>query len=139
MFASYQEARQRLREKAKSRGFFSSSSKGRGKGKGKKSGKGNWNTWDQPQRRRSLADRIANSSCKLCGQKGHWRRECPRREELKTETSHFTPMDEANDLPEIFEVVPEDAVLYHDDNDPPFEAQWSGLKGKGRTLRIHSL
>ena len=128
-----------MREKAKSRGCFSHSSKGRGKGKGKKSGKGTWNTWDQQQRRRPLAERIANSSCKPCGQKAHWRRECPRREELKTETTLFTPMDEANDLPEIFAVVPEDAVLYHEDDDPTAEAQWSGPKGQGCPQKIHSL
>ena len=137
VYASYQEARMRLREKAKARGFFSSSSKGRGKSKGKKGGKNTSSFWDA-QRRRPLAERIANSSCKLCGQKGHWRRECPRREELKTETTHFPPMDEINDLPEIVETIPDDAILYFEEDDTETQASRKCLEGRGESQRINS-
>eukprot|EP00435_Cladocopium_sp_Y103_P026975 s1765_g6.t1 len=79
-FTSYQEARQRLRDKAKSRGFWPlTSSKGKGKGKkGKTGGGGKGLSYAYAGgRRRSLADRIANSTCRRCGQPGHWKRECP--------------------------------------------------------------
>ena len=65
---SYQEARKRLLEKSRSRGFwpsrgFKGGKKGKGKGvKGKSKG---------------LAHRIANSTCRICGQTGHWKAECP--------------------------------------------------------------
>ena len=33
-------------------------------------------------------------ACKLCGAKGHWKRECPtRQEESRQEASHFTAID----------------------------------------------
>lgn len=76
-FNSYTEARRRLSEKFKHRGFFpSSSGKGKhrfskgGKGKGFKSGFG---------ARKSLQQRILNSTCRICGRKGHWKAECPNR------------------------------------------------------------
>ena len=77
-FNSYTEARRRLTEKFKHRGFFPSSSSGKGKnrfakggkGKGFKSGFG---------ARKSLQQRILNSTCRICGRKGHWKAECPNR------------------------------------------------------------
>ena len=69
--SSYVDARRKLTEKAKFRGFWPIKSKGSGKkGKFKGSfGKG----------RKPLAVRIAESECRLCGQRGHWKAECPRR------------------------------------------------------------
>ena len=67
---TYVEARKRLVEKSKNRGFWSSPPKGRGKSKSKQTGKG----------RRPLALRIAESSCRRCGQRGHWKAECPLRD-----------------------------------------------------------
>ena len=69
---TYLDARRRLSDKAKHRGFWGASKggKGKGRGKSKSSGKGN---------RRSLEWRIANSFCKACGQQGHWKAECPNR------------------------------------------------------------
>ena len=79
-FLSYQEARARVRERARARGFWPV--KGKTKGKGGKKGKPSWtpangSSWT-PGRRRSLADRIANSTCRACGQPGHWKREIGR-------------------------------------------------------------
>eukprot|EP00435_Cladocopium_sp_Y103_P051035 s2024_g15.t1 len=85
-FSAYQDARNRLREKARARGFWplGANNKGRGRnkgsmGKGKNSGlgKGMMNSAGAFNRRRSLADRIANSTCRRCGRPGHWKRECP--------------------------------------------------------------
>eukprot|EP00435_Cladocopium_sp_Y103_P042514 s2392_g11.t1 len=75
-YSAYQDARRRLSERVKVRGFWPVSrrfdkggKKGKGKGKGRNpfSGSG------------SLARRIANSFCRICMQKGHWKNECPQR------------------------------------------------------------
>ena len=86
-FMAYQEARSRLKEKARSRGFWPlSGQKGREKGrwnrnKGKGHGfqKGSMGNFGNASmgRRKTLADRIANSTCRRCGKPGHWKRECP--------------------------------------------------------------
>ena len=75
-FSAYTEARGRVREKIRSRGFWPPA-KGKGKPKGSK--KGTWNPKGGFRRRQSLADRIANSHCRLCGARGHWRQECPNK------------------------------------------------------------
>ena len=73
-FSAYTEARGRVRDKIRARGFWPPV-KGKGKHKGgkKSSWKGGF------RKRQSLADRIANSNCRLCGAKGHWRQECPNK------------------------------------------------------------
>lgn len=69
-YVSYQDARRRLLEKSKSRGFWPiKGNKGSRKGKGK-GFKG---------RSKGLAHRIAKSACRLCGQTGHWKAECPQK------------------------------------------------------------
>ena len=71
---SYVEARAKLLEKRKSRGFWpvkggkGKSFKGRGRGKGKSA-----------KDRENLLARIAKSRCRLCDQVGHWKAECPNR------------------------------------------------------------
>ena len=55
----------------------SGSSKGKGfQSKGSGKGKGQWS--NRP--RRSLQDRIMNSTCRICNKKGHWKAECPFRQ-----------------------------------------------------------
>eukprot|EP00435_Cladocopium_sp_Y103_P065321 s1727_g27.t1 len=72
-YLTYVEARRRLTDRNKSRGFWAPggsqfSSKGsKGRGKGKFSGRS----------RKPLAARILDSECRRCGQKGHWKAECP--------------------------------------------------------------
>ena len=62
---TYLEARRRLTEKTRSRGFWPVRGKGSGKkGKGKPSFQ---------RHRKPLALRIAESDCRLCGQRGHWK------------------------------------------------------------------
>ena len=75
-FVTYQEARERLKEKAHGRGLWSlcngANAKGRGKYGGKK-GKGGFpETGGQNMmvKRQSLAERIANSTCRKCRQPG---------------------------------------------------------------------
>ncbi|CAE7344232.1 unnamed protein product, partial [Symbiodinium natans] len=110
IFSAYQDARQRLREKAKARGYWPA--KGRGKGKSKK---GKSNHKGAP-RGRTLAERIATSACRLCGQVGHWKRECPQRQD-KTETTNLAHLSQdIPELPEIFQHLPEDTVLYTDED-----------------------
>ena len=64
--SSYVEARKRLLEKSKFRGFWPV---GKGKGFGKGKGKG--------KNRKTLSQRIAESDCRRCLQRGHWKAECP--------------------------------------------------------------
>ena len=66
--STYLDARKRLLDKSRNRGFWPVRSKGAGK-KGKSKGKN----------RKPLAVRIAESNCKICNEQGHWKWECPRR------------------------------------------------------------
>ena len=65
-FSAYSEARNRIRDRIKARGFWPPKGKGKGSKKGFSSKGGG-------KRRQSLADRIAASHCRVCGQKGHWK------------------------------------------------------------------
>ena len=76
-FVTYQEARERLKEKARGRGFWPIRPGVNAKGKGKHGGKKSKGGGNMMMKRRSLAERIANSTCRKCGQPGQWRRECP--------------------------------------------------------------
>eukprot|EP00435_Cladocopium_sp_Y103_P052633 s419_g16.t1 len=86
-FTTYQEARFRLKEKARNRGFWPpSASKGRGRGGKGFKGRGSFQndkstSWhfggQMGVRKKTLADRIASSTCRKCGRPGHWKRECP--------------------------------------------------------------
>ena len=67
------EARRKLSEKYRSRGFWPLT-KGKGKHqKGKGKGKFQWG------HKKTLQQRILESNCRLCGKKGHWKSECPSR------------------------------------------------------------
>ena len=109
VFTAYQEARQRLRDKAEARGYWPPS-KGRGRGKGFPGKKGK----SDPRRRKTLAERIANSACKICGERGHWKRECPRRESSgSNEVMHYAQEDDEMPNPtELFSQIPDDAESY---------------------------
>ena len=69
---TYLDARRRLSDKARNRGFWPSQGGGpKGKGKSK-------NFFGQ-RFRKPLAQRILESECRRCGRKGHWKAECPLR------------------------------------------------------------
>lgn len=88
-YSAYQDARRRLSEKARYRGFWPTSkgsnqhsSKGKGSGypKGTSKGKtGGQNPAFGQRSRKSLQERIMNSNCRICNRRGHWRAECPFR------------------------------------------------------------
>lgn len=80
-YASYQDARKRLADRRKSRGFWPikrSFDKGgkKGSGKGKKG-------------KQSLAQRISNSYCRICYKCGHWKDECPERHKANAVLQHL--------------------------------------------------
>lgn len=109
-FSAYSDARARLREKTRSRGFWPT--KG-GKGKGKKGGKGGG------KRRSSmtLADRIATSTCRVCGKMGHWKWECPRRASgsnqnpSSADANVVMQVEHAEDGDEIYMDLPKETVV----------------------------
>ena len=76
-FTAYTDARRRLSDKMKSRGFWPIAQKGKSKGGGKfvkgKFSKGHSTS------RKSLQQRIMESRCRLCNKVGHWKAECPLR------------------------------------------------------------
>ena len=112
-FSAYTAARQRLRDRQKGRGFWPPRGGKGGKGKGgKKGGRGGTG---QPFRK-SLAERIANSNCRICGQRGHWRAECPQQKgsqghpsgSASSEASNLVLFTtEANTEPEIVDRLPQ--------------------------------
>eukprot|EP00435_Cladocopium_sp_Y103_P026726 s892_g6.t1 len=69
---AYLEARRKISEKIKGRGFWGPKNpKGKGRGKNKGGFKNRF--------RKPLAQRIMESTCRYCNQPGHWRAECPLR------------------------------------------------------------
>ena len=70
---AYTEARKRLADKTKGRGFWTPSKKGFGKDRKGKGGRFDF------RGRKPLAQRILESNCRRCGAKGHWKAECPLR------------------------------------------------------------
>ena len=73
-YTVYTEARRRLSEKFRSRGFWPvSKGKHRGFGKGVK---GKF-TKGHSSSRKSLQQRIMESKCRICDRVGHWKAECP--------------------------------------------------------------
>ena len=72
---SYQEARQRITDRRKHRGFWPT-----GKGKGKGGSKDRYCPYRKgggKSGKDELLARIARTHCKLCGALGHWCAECP--------------------------------------------------------------
>ena len=72
-FNAYTDARKRLADRAKGRGFWGPSKKGFGKDRKGKGGRSNFRP------RKPLAQRILESNCRRCGARGHWKAECPLR------------------------------------------------------------
>ena len=109
-FSAYTAARARLRDKARSRGSWPSKGRGKQKGsKGKSSPKGG------PGFRRSLAERIATSSCRACGKVGHWKWECPARGQQAPSSSQDVSnvamqTEDDQNLPELMAEIPQNTV-----------------------------
>ncbi|OLQ06719.1 Copia protein [Symbiodinium microadriaticum] len=109
---SYLEARSRLLAKRKARGFWpahgSKGSKGgkgfKGKGKGKSA-------------KEQLLQRIAKSHCRACGERGHWKAECPKfgkpgsKSEAGASVAQATVTQaQGPHEDEVFEQLPEEAI-----------------------------
>jgi len=108
-FSTYVEARRKLNEKFRSRGFWPL---GKGKGrasKGKGKGRMSWGS------RKTLQQRILESNCRLCGKKGHWRNECPNKGQSASSVSNaavtlsvaMPTAETESSLPEEFLLLPE--------------------------------
>ena len=106
---SYQEARQRISERRRSRGFWPSKSRGKGGGRDFFAGRGGRKGGHRGGKEELLA-RISRTHCKICGMVGHWKAECPQKKDSNKETVNVVHEDEDEfhhpDLPQvIFENV----------------------------------
>lgn len=99
LYSSYQDARKRLNEKVRFRGFWKVKSSEKGKSKGYKGSKG--------RGKQSLANRIASSYCRICQKKGHWKNECPQ---LRDRNSQTNSSSSASAAPTSFVEVSEPAL-----------------------------
>ena len=115
---AYTEARRRLSEKVKSRGFWPLSQSSKGKSKGFNRGvKGKFSKGHNSSRK-TLQQRILSSTCRICGKMGHWKAECPSRNDAtgasrpQAPTSFVQVQSEAQGLPLEFLNLPafEEAV-----------------------------
>eukprot|EP00435_Cladocopium_sp_Y103_P035554 s274_g9.t1 len=88
-YNTYVDARKRLQDRNKNRGFWGNA-KGYQKGKNKMKSKPGFRP------RKPLAQRILESECRRCGQKGHWKAECPlNRTQTSAAPSSSGPKDSA--------------------------------------------
>ena len=76
-YTAYADARRRLNEKVRSRGFWPIHAKGKHKG-ATKGVKGKFSKGHNSSRK-SLQQRIMESRCRICNKIGHWKAECPNR------------------------------------------------------------
>ena len=75
-YTAYVEARRRLNEKTRFRGFWPVS---QSKGKFKGGFKGRGRSFKGASNRKTLQQRILESRCRICNKMGHWKAECPQR------------------------------------------------------------
>lgn len=106
-YSSYMDARRRLSEKFRSRGFWPvGASRKSGKSHGKK-GKGS------SKGKLTLSQKIARSRCRACGQMGHWKNECRNKginatsSDTRSEGSAPTSVMVVDDIPESLLSIPE--------------------------------
>ena len=95
---TYQEARARISDRKRSRGFWPSKSRGKSFGRGGKKGGFKGSGKDE------LLARISRTHCKICGALGHWKAECPQRQNQPKETAnvaHAEDEDSPHDLPQV--------------------------------------
>ena len=76
-YTAYVEARRRLNEKTRFRGFWPVSQGSKGKSKGTFKGRGR--SFKGGSNRKTLQQRILESRCRICNRVGHWKAECPQR------------------------------------------------------------
>ena len=104
-YNSYAEARAKIRDRIRHRGFWPSNNKGRGKG-GKKGAKSD--VGRMFPKKQTLAERIASSNCRKCGARGHWKWECPQKDSShKEDVNIAVTTDVMEEEQEIFADLPE--------------------------------
>ena len=118
---TYLEARKRISEKVKGRGFWVPNKGQKGKSKGKTKG-GFRNKFRKP-----LAQRILESTCRLCNQPGHWKAECPLRNKTNPQSSTaafagMTVIDPTSNDPSLLSAAAFHEFDEPDGNDPPNDA-----------------
>jgi len=106
---TYQEARQRISDRRKSRGFWPTKGKQKGSFKGSRKGQ-------SKSGKDELLAKISRTHCKICGALGHWKAECPQRRDGPREQANVVVPEndiaQNEDLPQvIFEQISEDQVL----------------------------
>ena len=129
-FNMYSEARRRLSEKVRFRGFWPVSPGGKSKGSPKGRVKGKFQKGHSSSRK-SLEQRILTSRCRVCNKLGHWKAECPERNSRSSQPSVTAPTSFVNadsSLPMEFLHLPgaggestdepqtQEAVVYVTDN-----------------------
>eukprot|EP00913_Durusdinium_trenchii_P034877 g32625.t1 len=116
---TYAEARKRLSDRFKNRGFWlSGPAKGKARGKGGEKGKKGFGGFRNSGNRKTLQQRILESTCRICGRKGHWKAECPERGRsseagqttLATAPTLVTLEDGVDALPLEFMSLPEEPI-----------------------------
>ena len=82
-FTAYTDARRRLGERFRNRGFWPiNPSLGKGKGKGNSGrgkGKGSFGSFGKGGQRKTIQQRMLETNGRICFKKGHWKAECPER------------------------------------------------------------
>ena len=135
---SYTEARKRLSEKIRFRGFWPISQKGKGKSKSKGKVKGKFGS-KGGYNRKSLEQRILTSRCKICDEIGHWKAECPHRGSAGSAPAAPTTFVSLEDhgsspMPLEFLNIPEDKTL--DDTQTSLEPVFFGVHNQGHKHQI---
>ena len=141
-YNAYADARRRLSDRFKHRGFWPV---GQGKGSGKSSASKGKGKYFNKVSKKSLQQRILESHCRLCGRKGHWRAECPDQTRSNASTGSTNTsaamtvsavsqsMEEPNALPMEFMQLP---MVHEETLDVPSwqeidSVSWvNGVKGK---------
>ena len=135
---SYVEARSKLVEKRKHRGFWpirGNQQKGKSFGKGYRKGQSG---------KSNLLHRISRSNCRLCGEKGHWKAECPQAQSMAKESANVAQqLNSFNTLEEIpwsdFNNFEDAHIIVEDITPPGLEAITEDRGCTKNPIRVHSL
>ena len=100
---SYQEARARISDRRRSRGFWPPKGRTKGHGKDHHGGFRGGRKGGQKGGKEELLSRISRTHCKLCGALGHWKAECPNRRDQARESANVVQHDgdQHSDLPQV--------------------------------------